>query len=405
MKRPIGKLRLHSLFLRRRLSKVADRQFVLPQLSGWGATGGKFYVDRVRAWSESRDLCHLGKMDAEGLMLIRSTVAGLSLLAAASAANAADIAMEPEPFSYTYLSVEGGWIHFNDEEVQSYFIGDDQSGPLEVHELDLSNGIYGRAEIGHIMQSDLINGIAAYVYGWRGDESDSETDFDTALIFVDEDNLFTVQNGCSSNNDPCSVGKAKLERSLLEAGLRFSHSFADPAERSGFSLGIEPFVAFFDEDTTTQIANVIPGEQFDADATRTSDLDATAFGALLALDGRHPLAPHTALITRAAAGAYHMDADVDAKISTGSSVEGHYSDDFAGFRGQLALGVEQAFTESISLGVIGRLDYWSAMPSMSWIDGAKSTDEKFGFNTIDKDNLLTLSVGVGLTIALGGSTP
>jgi hypothetical protein len=96
-------------------------------------------------------------------MLIRGTLAGISLLAGIGLANAADLPVAPdvEPFSYSYLSLEGGWIHFDDEEVQSFFIGD--ADPLDVHEIDLSDGIYGRAEIGHVMQSDLLNGIAAYV--------------------------------------------------------------------------------------------------------------------------------------------------------------------------------------------------------------------------------------------------
>jgi hypothetical protein len=335
-------------------------------------------------------------------MLIRGTLAAMSFMAGASLANAADLPVAPdiEAFSYTYLSVEGGWIHFDDEEVQSFFIGDEF--PIEVHSIDLSDGFYGRAEIGHVWHSDLLNGIAGYLYGWHGDKSDSETDINVLLAFRDEDSSFNTSIGCAVDDTGCAAGRAKLERSLVEAGARFFHLFGDPAEQTGFSLGIEPFVAFVDEDTKSEIGVNLEGN-FAVGAARTSDLDATAFGALIALDGRHPIAPQTIVITRIAAGGYHMDADVHADFEndSGGSTEGDYASDFNGFRGQLALGVEQGLTDSIGLGVIGRLDYWSDVPTMNWLGGAENNNE-IGFNRIGKDDLLTLSIGARLTLMFGG---
>ena len=185
----------------------------------------------------------------------------------------------------------------------------------------------------------------------------------------------------------------------MEAGLRFFHDFGGEMDRHGLSLGIEPFVAFLDENTNSAIG-FIEGGSLDNTAIRSSDLDATAYGALLALDARHAIVEQTVLIARVAAGAYYMDADADTNFTDpllNGGASDNLSSDFFGFRGQLALGVEQMLTESFSIGVIGRLDYWSDYPSMDWTDITPPKDDGSD-NAIAEEDFLALSVGARISV-------
>ena len=67
------------------------------------------------------------------------------------------------------------------------------------------------------------------------------------------------------------------------------------------------------------------------------------------------------------------------------------------FRGQLALGLEQALSDSVSVGVIGRLDYWSDFPSIEWPTNFTDPNDR---NSIENEDFLALSVGLRLSIML-----
>lgn len=97
-----------------------------------------------------------------------------------------------------------------------------------------------------------------------------------------------------------------------------------------------------------------------------------------------------------------MDADADAqhRFISSTTFNDELSSEFFGFRGQLALGLEQALTDSVSFGVIGRLDYWSDFPSIEW---PTSSSDPSDLNSIAEEDFLALSVGVRLSINLGGA--
>jgi hypothetical protein len=197
------------------------------------------------------------------------------------------------------------------------------------------------------------------------------------------------------------AGRSDLERSLIEAGLRFFHDFAAAPDANGVAFGLEPFFAIFNEDNESAIG-VIAGGSFEPSALRSSELEATAFGALLALDGQYYISPRIALTGRIAAGAYHLDAEADTifrSLAEVSPVTDELSSDSFGFRGQLALGIDHALTDEVSLGVIGRLDYWSDFPFIEWTTGAPGDN-----NSIGEEDFLALSVGARLTFRLGSPT-
>jgi opacity protein-like surface antigen len=331
-------------------------------------------------------------------------LAGFFFLAGMTPVRASDVPVAPEPVSNTYFNVEGGYVNLDGEKVQAFLSGPD-SDTLSERFLNISDGYYGRVELGHRWDTGIFNGIfngiGAYAQGWGSDKEDtSETDFGAGLAYQHNGNLRVNTLGCSTDGQPCSTGRADLDRSLIEGGLRFFHDFGGEMSPGDVSLGIEPFVAFIDEDTDSTIG--FSSGSFSPTSTRSSDLNATAFGALLALDARHAILERTVLITRIAAGAYYMDADADTDHTflPDDSVSDDLSSNFWGFRGQLALGVEQMLTETASIGVIGRLDYWSDFPSMDWTDYTPSKGSGSD-NSIAEDDFLALSIGVRLSLQFG----
>jgi hypothetical protein len=242
--------------------------------------------------------------------------------------------------------------------------------------------------------------MGTYVYGWKGDEDISDTNFGHGLFYLHDGSQSHAFEHCSTiAEEPCHKAKADLDRSLLEAGLRFFHDFASGPDANGVALGIEPFVAFIDEDADSRI-----GVDLATGFARSSDLDATAVGSLLALDGRHYLGSRTLLTARIAGGVYHMDADADTAFDVlllDLRAEDDLSSDFFGFRGQLAFGIEQSITDAVGIGVIGRLDYWSNFPTIDWTDtpigGVIGHD-----NRIADEDFLSLSIGARVTVMFGG---
>lgn len=340
-------------------------------------------------------------------MLIRGSLTALFLLAGAALANAADLPVEPdlESVSYTYLTLEGGYIHFDGEEVQAFLLGS-STADLRPRFIDVTDGVYGRAEIGHVWSGGLgngpISGVAAYVQGWQGEEDIGESGVDgTVSLGYHGESMTVVAAQTCPGNENCAA-RSDLERSLIEAGLRFFHDFGDAADLSGISLGIEPFVAFIQEDNDSVISSDALGTTFVV--SRSSEFEATAVGALLSLDGRLHISQRTALTGRIAAGPYHMDAEADTLFLTSLPLgNDELSTDFFGLRGQLALGLDHAVTDGVSFGVIGRLDYWSDFPSIDWTN-ATFTTFPGDPNSIAEKDFLALSVGLRLTIMFGGAT-
>jgi hypothetical protein len=322
-------------------------------------------------------------------------------------AGAADITAPPEvePTSYTYVNLEGGYIDLDGEPVQAYLQGStpvfDESNFLRERSLNISEGYYGRAELGHGWSTGLINGIGVYVQGWEGNKEDvSDTDFAIGLPYKGKSGFVTNVSGsdCASG-DPCPFGEGKLDRSLTEVGIRFFHDYGEAMSLDHLTLGIEPFVAFIDEDSKSKIGLALDGLSFITD-DRSSKLDADAYGALLALDLNHSILERTALIARIAGGPYYVNADAHTDMLFDQSLQ--FSDEISsnswGFRGQLALGLEQMLSDSFSIGVIGRLDYWSDYPTMDWPEFSNLRGDGAKSNSIASDDLLTLSIGARVSL-------
>jgi|GEM_PF-5175394 len=122
---------------------------------------------------------------AAGAVLIRSAFVSLAgfFLADTSPAAAADLP-DFEPISYTYFNLEGGYVHLDGEEVQTFLLGPAFLEADDERFIDISDGFYGRAELGRIWNTGIFDGVAVHVQGWEGDDEDiSETDFGAALAY------------------------------------------------------------------------------------------------------------------------------------------------------------------------------------------------------------------------------
>ena len=247
----------------------------------------------------------------------------------------------------------------------------------------------------------FFNGIGAYVQGWDGDKEDVfEIDIGVGTPYKGPSGFGTyITSAICTPGELCSYGDAELDRSLIEIGVRVFHDFGEAGSLDHLSLGIEPFVAIFDENTRSESGFTFEGDFFSNDE-RSSQLDAKGFGALLALDISHSILERTVLITRIAGGPYHVDADAHTDHFHASSffLSDEISSDFWGVRGQAAIGLEQMLTDSIGIGVIGRLDYWSDYPTMEWTKFRDVNGTGARNNSIATEDFLALSIGARVSL-------
>src|SRR5262245_54543095 len=109
------------------------------------------------------------------LRTIRNAVLATAVFLLGAGTNpavAADITAPPEAeaASYTYLNLEGGYIDLDGAKVQGFLQGsvltnDDTLNYLRERSLNISQGYYARAELGHAWGTGLVNGVGAYVQG------------------------------------------------------------------------------------------------------------------------------------------------------------------------------------------------------------------------------------------------
>jgi hypothetical protein len=63
-------------------------------------------------------------------------------------------------------------------------------------------------------------------------------------------------------------------------------------------------------------------------------------------------------------------------------------------------GLSKRLTDSVGIGVIGRLDYWPDYPTMDWPHFTNEDGDGAKFNSIASDGFLDLSIGARITLNL-----
>ena len=245
---------------------------------------------------------------------------------------------------FFYAELEGGYSAFDGAST----IGSSIS-------LQPDGGAYGTVTLGHVSIDDGI------IYG-----------------YVDRAELWFSYFDHGDDSLTVPGLSAKVDRDYWEVGTRFQHYY-DQNATNKMMWGFEPFYGEF------SAKPVQTGTQ-----TLNGTVDQSIFGAMLSFEAERMIAPETMLLLRAAGGVYGSNADYSV---TGTSTISD-SDDTVGFRGQLAVGLQHQVNARTSVGVIGRLDYFSdvAIP-----------DRATGNSTLRNDDLVNVSLGVNLNYIFGGT--
>ena len=245
---------------------------------------------------------------------------------------------------FFYAELEGGYSAFDGAST----IGSSIS-------LQPDGGAYGTVTLGHVSIDDGI------IYG-----------------YVDRAELWFSYFDQGDETNTTLINTISFERDYWEVGTRFQHYY-DQNATNKMMWGFEPFYGEF------SAKPVQTGTQ-----TLNGTVDQSIFGAMLSFEAERMIAPETMLLLRAAGGVYGSNADYSV---TGTSTISD-SDDTVGFRGQLAVGLQHQVNARTSVGVIGRLDYFSdvAIP-----------DRATGNSTLRNDDLVNVSLGVNLNYIFGGT--
>jgi hypothetical protein len=267
---------------------------------------------------------------------VMAMVAGAFLLApsGASPSYATDDRLE-----YFYAEIEGGfaWIE-----------GADSLAIAPVRALEFDGGGYGTLTLGHVdVEAGIIGG------------------------YVDRAELWLSYFDHGDEAFPSTTFSVSADRDYWEVGTRFQHYFETDFSSTAM-WGFEPFYGQF----STEI--ILPPTLFVAES------QTDVFGAMLSLENEWIVGTGTSFFTRAAGGIYFTDAEYQV-ASTGFTI----SDDDAGFRGQLAAGFTQDVTSALEFGLVGRLDYFSAV-------GRFNNSGAIGL--LEHEGLLALSVGATLKL-------
>ncbi|MEZ5877848.1 MAG: hypothetical protein R3D43_08900 [Tepidamorphaceae bacterium] len=247
---------------------------------------------------------------------------------------------------FFYAELEGGYSAFDGAST----IGSSIS-------LQPDGGAYGTVTLGHVSIDDGI------IYG-----------------YVDRAELWFSYFDHGDDSLTVPGLSAKVDRDYWEVGTRFQHYY-DQNATNKMMWGFEPFYGEFSDN----VVQITAGP-----TTATVDVDTSIYGALLSFEYERTIAPATMLLFRAAGGVYGLNSDMNISGAT----TGSDSESTAGFRGQLALGLKHQVNERTSVGVVGRLDYFSDVARFD------STSDS---NVITTDDLLGASIGVNLNYIFGGT--
>lgn len=226
---------------------------------------------------------------------------------------------------FFYAELEGGYAWFSGGE-------DAAPGPVIV---EPDGGGYVTGTLGHV---SIDNGI---IYG-----------------YVDRAELWFTY---ADHGDDVVVGidTDSSERDYWEIGTRFQH-YVDQNAQDKTMWGFEPFIGSVDGEFRGTAMGTI------------GSTDATIYGAMISFESERHFTPSTMAHFRAAAGFYGGSSD--ASTNTPAIAD----DDFGGFRGQLAAGLTQQVTDTVSVGAVARLDYFSDLPVVNVPNSTMDTDDQLG---------------------------
>ena len=320
----------------------------------------------------------------------RGLLAGAALLFALCGTAYAEVGKASASPGEWFLGLNAGAGATWAPERQAY----QHAPPFGTDEVDFDDGsfFWGGLEVGYVFAepTTLMDRVELNV-DFRGMSRSLDRNPGALFWLFRDENL----NATVTAGDPGIDIDGEDEQSDIEARLSFKSTLSE-SDGHAFIASLEPFYRHQDTDGKTTLSTPIAPVR----PSRVDDIDADYYGAQIALEFETPLSESTSLVGRAAAGVYHVDADIETALKPANIVnipiEAEDSDSSWGGRFGGALGVKIPLLYSgASLTVLATVDY---MTDVATIDHAvaQTTD----LTQADFDDMLDIGGRVGLVFPL-----
>ncbi len=252
------------------------------------------------------------------------------------------------------------------------------------------DGAFGSLGFGYVLPSPMFGLLDRLEIVGSFARSDDDKESFGAFGMRSVDNSLTI-----------AIARAPIEFLRAATDVREESSeivlrFKSDTKVSGSSLltlSFEPFYRRSETEVSTRAAGDFFGK-----ISRDTDIDSDTFGALLALEGRMPIASNVSIVGRGYGGLYHTEADgkFSDRIATFLPLAHHVDDDdgFGGYRVGGEVGLQVEVTPGARVTLFGAADYLS--------DVATAVLPRFQSDRaahIDQDDLTVWRTGLRLTLS------
>jgi hypothetical protein len=297
----------------------------------------------------------------------------------------------------TYISGEGGYLLFDEEDVSGYGIS---ASDLNFRDVFVSpkdgwfaGGMVGFAAPGPMIEGLWFTRIEAYAFFAEAEDSSSNH-----ASFPGNISLASV-DGAVLVTAPDDTGRASVKRENTELGLRFERDqLLGPM--SSITWGITPFARWSNEESHGKCSC----------ARRTADVDTWLGGVMFTGEPEKWLTPGIAVVGRLGVGLYGFDADGTFRSSAllefvpginAFNAGVSDSESGVGFRGQLGAGLKFRVWSSGLLETYAEADYFSDMGTARLPSNTVTSEIRAA--NVSIDDTWELRTGARLTFALGNN--
>ena len=299
----------------------------------------------------------------------------------------------------TYVSGEGGYTLFSDNDVSGYGIS---TSELNFRNIFVSpeDGWFAGGMLGFASPAPMIDGlwftrIEAYAFFAKAEDSASSHASSSGSVSL------TSVDGLTLVFAPDDVGRASVERENTELGLRFERDQV-LGPTSSITWVLAPFALWSNEEARGECSC----------ARRSADVDTWLGGVTFAGEPEKWLTPGIAVVGRLGLGIYGFNAD--GKFRSSAIVDfvpgldafnAHVSDSESGvgFRGQLGAGLKFKVWSAGLLETFAEADYLSDVGTARF--PGNTINSALQPASVDTDELWELRAGARLTFALSGAHP
>jgi hypothetical protein len=304
---------------------------------------------------------------------------------------AADMGRAPVGPPGTYVSLEGGYLLQDIDDITGHGIVSTSGGPISDVGVSPDDGWFAGGTIGYNGSSlfgPMERGELYLLYGSTEDERNDTAPplADIVLKAVDGSPLVTTGG---------LKGHTSVELQTWEGGFRLEGD--NPvSSTTTVTWSFAPFVRNMDEDTNTVVSGC-------CELTRTADVETWLYGVNFAAEPEVWVSSGIAVVGRFGLGIYGYDAD--GKFVSSASLDpdtfaARVSDDDSGvgFRGQLGLGLKFRLSSTTNIEAFGEADYFSDVGTAHMPDNKPANGD---VARVDTDEFWELRSGLRLNFGFG----